>query len=752
MSDSNGQITIRIGGELERSIEVSFGTIENRANTVGKNVAKALGGGTGSANSGLRAAAREADRASKEIEQSFARQVKAAERASKDEYQAFQKAARERAKLEAGVERERDRFFRQQTRNAEREAERQEKIAERQAARAAAATQRFASRTSQRSVRFLFPNPIGAFGMASRIGGDILRGAGVDFSMAGMAQRAVQTQALATQLSNQGFMPHEKGANSQRVAAAQLESEARKTAQAQGFTTEQTLRSQTKFVDLTGNLDDARAALPAIMKLSGATGTDPEKMAEAWANVSRHMGNIPDKAAKVEGLMRLIAGQGRVGSIEIKDEAKDLGKIAAMADKFGGDRATSIGKLATLAQLAKAEGGAASSAQAATSVVSFVNTLQTPARVKAMMKAGMKEEDLFNMTGTGKNRVRSSLKDPFEIIKKGLEVTGGDLINFGNLFKSVMSQRATNALVAAYNSGGGRNTKAVDAKLNEFGAEAALSDKDVDAAQNERLKTAAAQATIFQEKLDEVGKNVEAELLPALQQLSPYVLQAATAFGNIVTWATNNPGEAIVLAITGAIARAGLESAFRAGVEKAITSSPISVGSASATIGTATLAAASLAVAWNQADELGKTVGANSRATDVLMPGAKKGEFSWGQAAQDAAKFLSGGGVGYLAGKGGEIAGEYVQRAGSMKTSHALTPEEYDTQHPREALPFRADRFDPAQRSAELQRPAVDPKEVGREVAAALRSGLNVHVTNMPPSVPGVPDTGRSPAPGAGRR
>jgi hypothetical protein len=752
MNDSNGEITIRIGASLERSIEASFGTLENRANTAGKNVAKALGGGTGNASGGLRAAAREADRAAKEIEQTFARQVRAAEKASKEEYQAFEKSARDRARLEAGVERERDRVFRQQTRNAEREAEKQEKIAERQAARAQAATQRFASRTSQRSVRFLFPNPIGAFGMASRIGGDIMRGAGVDFSMAGMASRAVQNQVLATQLSSQGFMPHEKGANSQRVAAGTLEAEARKTAKEQGFTTEQTLRSQTKFVDLTGNLDDARKALPSIMKLSGATGTDPEKMAEAWANVSRHMGDIPEKAAKVEGIMRLIAGQGRVGSIEIKNEASDLGKIAAMADKFGGDRATTIGKLATLAQLAKAEGGAASSAQAATSVVAFTNALTKGPSVKNFFKAGFKESDLFNMVGTGKNAVRGSIKDPFEIIRIGLEKTGGDVTKFGKLFNSVMAARATNALAAAYNSGGGRNMAAVNEKLNQFGSEASLSGEDVNAAQTARLGTAAAQATIFQEKLDEVGKNVEAELLPALQQLSPYVLQAATAFGNIVTWATNNPGEAIVLAITGAIARAGLESAFRAGIEKAITSSPIGVGSASATIGTATLAAASLAVAWNQADELGKTVGANSRATDVLMPGAKKGEFSWGQAAQDAAKFLSGGGVGYLAGKGGEIAGEYAQRAGSMTTSRALTPAEYDAQHPRLALPFRADRYEPSQRSAELQQAPVDPKEIGREVAAALQRGLNVHVTNMPVALPSVPDTGRSPAPGAGRR
>ncbi len=753
---TDGAIRIVVGAALNRSeVDSVFGAVEKRAERAGSVVRKALGGGSGTGRGnplgkGFDEAAKSAQRAEREIDATWKKQLADANRVARAQDKIFNEAARTRVRAEAEASREIVRGFRTATRERARELKQQEQDEARSNKRAEAERRKFADRTSHRAVRFLFPNPIGAFGMASRIGGDLLRGAGVDFSTQGMAHRAVRAQEVSTLLSNQGFMPQEHGANAHRVAATTLENEARHTAQSQGFTTEQMLAAQTKFVDLTGNLDDARKAMPAIAKLSGATTTDPEKMAEAWANVSRHMGDIPDKAAKVEALMRLIAGQGRVGSIEIKDEAKDLGKIAAMADKFAGDRGESIAKLATMAQMARAEGGAASSKEAATSIVSFASTFTAPARVKQLLGAGLKEEDIFEMQGTGKNRVRAHIQDPFEIIKKVLEKTGGDIGKFSSIFKSVMSQRAVNSLAAAYNSGGGRNMGAVDKQIAAFGKEATLTSEFVDEAQGERMKTAATQAVVFQEKLDEVGRNVAVELLPAMQALAPVALRAASGLGDIVTWAAKNPLEAVGAAVTAAIARAGIESAFRAGIERAITSSTFNVGAASATIGSATLAVAALTLAWGQADELGKALGADSRATDVLMPGAKKGEFSWGQAADDASKVLGGGIFGYLASKGGEIVGDYARHGLDGKSGRAATSEEYLAQHPREALPFRADRYDPQQRSPELQQ--LDPSALGHGVAAGLRGGGPIQVivanakdigTAQPPG-PSVPEHGRS--------
>lgn len=628
---NDGSLKIIIGAAADRSCETVFAGLEKRAQkasqNIGKSFANSMGGGTGGsggAGRGFDAAAAAARKAEKEIEREIANQVRATKAAAREMKREHEQAARSHVRAEAEASREIIRGFKDATRERARELRKQEQDEARSAATASRNAEKFASRTSQRAVRFLVPNPIGAFGMARRIGGDILRGAGVDFSMSGMASRAVHAQEIATNLSNQGFMRNEKGANSIRVGGDTLEKEARRNAQSSGFTTEQALSAQTKFVDLTGNLDDARKAMPDILKLSGGTNTDPEKMAEAWANVSRHIGEVPDKAQKVYGLMKLIAGQGRVGSIEIKDEAKDLGKIAAMADKFAGPRDVSIGKLATMAQMARAEGGAASSAQAATSVVSFTNTFGTKQRVNALLAAGMKESDIFEMQGTGKNRVRAHIQDPFEIIKKALSVTGGDITKFGVLFKSVMAQRATNSIVAAYNSGGGHNMTAVDAQFKKFGSEAALSDQDVDEAQAARMQTASAQAKVFQEKLDEVGKQVQSELTPALTALAPKAMETAHAFGSLITWAAANPMSAVGAAVAAAIARAGIESAFRVGVEKMFTSAA-GAGGGIALAGTVMLTAA--AVTLINEDVRRRDLARNDASTGMAEAGAREGTY-----------------------------------------------------------------------------------------------------------------------------
>jgi len=145
---------------------------------------------------GFRAAASESDKASKAIESDFAKQIKAAEKASNAEWKAFKKLNDDKIKQLNATEREQDKAQRKETKNAEREANKQTALATQAAKKVDAEHQRFASRTSQRAVRFLFPNPIGAFGMASRIGGDIMRGAGVDMSISGF-RRAIDRHAGA---------------------------------------------------------------------------------------------------------------------------------------------------------------------------------------------------------------------------------------------------------------------------------------------------------------------------------------------------------------------------------------------------------------------------------------------------------------------------------------------------------------------------------------------------------------------------
>src|SRR5690606_23977751 len=76
-------------------------------------------------------------------------------------------------------------------------------------------------------------------------------------------------------------------------------------------------------------------------------------------------------------------------------------------------------------------------------------------------------------------------------------------------------------------------------------------------------------------RLEELTDNTLARLLPVLEDLQPKFISLAETLGNVTTWVAENPKEAIATAIGVAIGRASIESAFRAGIEKAILGSGV---------------------------------------------------------------------------------------------------------------------------------------------------------------------------------
>src|SRR5678816_2878592 len=184
---ADGQIKIIVGAAADRSVETVFSSIERRALRMRDVVAKALGG-SGTSNNALgkpfENAARIADKSGKEIERGWNQRLaelnkiaKAQDRihlaAARAETQAARQAARERQKVEREASRDIIRSFKEQVREAQRAADEQVRAQK----KVEAERRKFAERTSHRAVRFLFPNPIGAFGAAARIGGDLMRAA-----------------------------------------------------------------------------------------------------------------------------------------------------------------------------------------------------------------------------------------------------------------------------------------------------------------------------------------------------------------------------------------------------------------------------------------------------------------------------------------------------------------------------------------------------------------------------------------------
>jgi len=421
---------------------------------------------------------------------------------------------------------------------------------------------RLATRTSHRATRFIFPRPEGAIGFAHRTMNDLLRGAGIDMSLSGGVARAKDLNETAQLLSQNAYQPGEKGAAGQQVGAEILQKEAHARAEKYGLKggAQEVLSGQTNFVKITGDLETARTLTGDIAKLSAATGANFTEAMEASASLSKKLGEIPDKAKVIYGLMRGMAWQGKLGAVEIGDLAKTMPRLISGVTRFKGDTGQNIMKLGALAQMAR--GGAASNArESATGVSRMVDMFTTPTRVKAMMKLGLHKSDLFDKSGL--------LNDPFEIIKKALVRTKGDPLLMQKMFSSVMGSRPISRFTDLYRQGG---LKAIDKEEKTLmsGSDTGMSEEVVQKMAEEYSQTMAAKAASFQEKMDVITESLATKLLPALEQLAPWALKMTQAFSSFVTWATENPGKIVALAISAAIARALTESFLRGLLERAI--------------------------------------------------------------------------------------------------------------------------------------------------------------------------------------
>lgn len=595
-------IRIKIGASVDsNSVERAFKSIEQRAgqaqvkvraeakrtaNAVEQEAKKQL-----KAQQQLAKAAEQLDKQrSAGLYRQFKQQEAAAERAARAQERAQIRAARV---AEQAQRRALDRIWKDIERNlraAERAAERERRARQRAAVRQG---ETFARRTSHRATRFLAPEvPIGA--MAARGLRDFGQGIGVDFSIAGSVARATSLEAQATKISNSGYLPNDVGSpNAKRVDPKELVAQAREVAGQYGLEAGTALDALDAFATRAGDLDTGRQMLADMAKLSAATGTELGHMAQASAAVYQSLGDIPNKSEAVLDVMRTIAGQGKLGAVEIADMATQMARVAAASMSFAGDRGENIKTLGGLAQYARARGGAPSAAEAARSISGFASTLQKSARIKQFDAKGV---DIF----ADKNRTK--LRDPVEIIIDSLKATGGNLQEMNKLFMDVVGARTVKGLSDDFLQAGGgeKGAQAVREVMSRMKA-AAPSDKEVEESARRASETAAAKAARFQNQLDTIAEKTMTQLIPALEKAGPSLLKFAEVVGRVSTWAVENPKMAIAGAISASIARAGIESALRAGIERVIlgaeNSRAATVGKLASTVGgAATIATLGISV------------------------------------------------------------------------------------------------------------------------------------------------------------
>ncbi len=427
-------------------------------------------------------------------------------------------------------------------------------------------TTRFGRRVGYWSMRNFAPvTP--TLAMGGRIAGDIARGAGVDLNVGSMVSSYVGRQKRAVDLSNAAYMPLTddeiaKGVKPETKNVRQdpraLMAEATSAGMANAIDPEKALEGLQKFVAKTGDLETGRKILSDMARLSRATGAGLEDIVDAAGDVSNALGETDNKGAKVNAVMKAIAAQGKVGAVEIKDLAVQMAKLGAAAGQFSGKPEEVMAQMGALTQMTRAKGGAASSTQAATSVSSFVNTFSKGKRLDAFKKYGIETQ------GPG-GRIRNSE----EIILESLAKTKGDSRKMGELFMDVRARSVTRGFETIYKDAGGGQAGlvAVDKAFKEL-AKATMKEEELATSHAASMNTAEAKVQLFKNRIQETADKTAEKLLPALEKLAPTIERAAQAFADFLLWATDNPGKAIAVALSAAIAKAAIENTIRAGVEK----------------------------------------------------------------------------------------------------------------------------------------------------------------------------------------
>ena len=550
------EIRIRVGASVDASVEAVFPRIEKSVQRARKNIERDFGDAVPAA----------MKRGAKRSEEEFKHLAEAVSGQSKSLMSPGTKAIVDFGKESQARFKETAKQFDIMAKEMERSSKRTSKLLQAPDASAFAAPAvgageggRFARRVGYWGMRNFAPvTPMLSVG--GRIASSLARGAGVNFDTGAMMSNYVSRQKLATDIASSGYQPGAAGAAGKLQDANSIAAEASSVAKATATDPTKALEGLQKFVAVTGDLETGRAVLGDMAKMARATGSNMEDVVTAAGEASAKLGDMPHKAETINGIMRQAAGQGKLGAVEMRDFAKQLASVAAVAPKFGGNVADNIGEMAILMQEARQHGGAKNAAQAATSVRAFVDTFSKGARLKEFNKAGIH-------TTNSDNTVRA----PEEIILEALMKTNGSNVGMGKLFQSSQARKVTAGYEAIFNQAGGGSAgaKAVHEEFERL-RKATMSEKDVTDAFNRSMETAEAKAQRFQNELQDIADRVATKVIPAMEKLAPQVERAANAFGSFIEWASENPGKAIAVALAASVAKAGIENVLRAGIERSM--------------------------------------------------------------------------------------------------------------------------------------------------------------------------------------
>lgn len=500
-------LRIKIGASADRSLTTAW----EPAVAGARRAASTIGGITaGLARSHATDTKRGADAAEKE----YAKTARAAEKWQKQMVRDAEKSISDRSKLEQRAQaaqirsmektaRDSARFSAQASAAGKRAADQEQKTQQRESARTSAAI----SRGGQRYLGYAASAVRG--GLA--IGRDIAQGAGIDLDLSSNVSKVTSLEAKSTALANQGFMAGDLR-NGQRTGSRELMTEALNIGTDTGTEAGDVLGGLEKFTAKTGDLATGRDLIKDMAILSKASGASLDDMADAAGDVSSVLGDIPNKGAAIKGVMQAIAGQGKLGAVEIRQMASQMAKLAANAGQIEGDTAQNVVLLGAFAQEARQRGGASTGTMAATSVAGLIDTFKTPARAAAFQKATGKK--VFNEQGM--------IRNPQELLMEALRAKGMDPLGFKGIFANKSGARAVEGFATIYRQAGGgaAGEKAVSAEFERL-KNATMAETEVMESFRIAMATTDSQAKAANNQLQLMTMQLQEQVTPALIALVP---------------------------------------------------------------------------------------------------------------------------------------------------------------------------------------------------------------------------------------
>lgn len=523
-------LKIRVGAAIDRSLSEAFRPLiqaAERAKAATERSSRQAGDGV------ARGVKRGTDRAERE----YQKLVRETEKWQRETDKAAQKAAaaRIRASEKASAAEKAD--FERSEREKTRILQREEAKRQREMAREARANQRIGAgfaRDNRSSVGAGFSRAGGMLLGAGRAAGsfalnvvrDVAAGAGVDTDLGSIFAKNSELEKQAAQLSASAYIAGD-ARNGRRIDKRTLMGEALAVGKDTGMDANAAVEGLSKFVGKTGDLATGREILKDLAIYSSATGASFEDMVDAAGDVSSALGDMPNKGEAIKATMKAIAGQGKLGAVEIKDLASQMAKLAANATQIEGNVTDNIALLGAFAQEARQRGGASSATMAATSVASLINTFKTGARAKEFTAATGKS--VFGSTGM--------LRNPQELVLEALRAKGMDPLGFKKIFANVQGARAVEGFASIYRQAGGGKAgeEAVIAEFERL-KKAALADAEVMESFRRSMQTADAQANVFNNSVRESAMKIQDVLIPSLLELAPKFVQLAQTTASIVDW------------------------------------------------------------------------------------------------------------------------------------------------------------------------------------------------------------------------